>query len=120
MTRLFCPDYGALPDLGGYRPMYTLYKGEPLKVIVFKDGVRRYTSFQAAREAAKEWVAAHLNTIRADVPPEPDDPLHVEEWRQRKAEEAERERIATFGAGGPTTIFAKGGRQVVVERRRRG
>lgn len=118
MTKAFLPEYSQMPVGDRYRPLFRLFADENWR-FVRKGGapITCDTAGQAI-EAAKECVKAILNpVIRSEVMEETvSDILGIEEWRRRREADAAEEMSRAFA--GPETVIAKGGRTVVVERRR--
>jgi len=119
--RNFLPDYNALPVGGRYRPIYKLFAEENWRQ-VFKD--KRPVLCESASEAirvAKERVKEILNSrIRVEHAEEVEaDILGIEEWRKQKEESAAAEKSRVFGEGPAEIVFAKHGKQVKVERKKR-
>jgi len=119
--RNFLPDYNALPVGGRYRPIYKLFAEENWRQ-VFKD--KRPVLCESASEAirvAKERVKEILNSrIRVEHVEEVEaDILGIEEWRKQKEESAAAEKARVFGDKPAEIVFAKRGKQVKVERKKR-
>lgn len=87
------------------------------RILVDKKGCRRI--FPSITEAVNETKRVKMadRPIRAETI-EPTEPAAVVAWRKEKAAEQESERTRVFGDHKPTIVFAKGGRQVTVERRK--
>lgn len=123
MSRLFCPDYGALPTPRGYRPMHSWFADEKLRLTVFKDGPRYFPTAAAARQAAKDYVTGIINgRDRAEKIETPADPLEQEiaDFLARREQAAAEERERIFGSEGPSMVYpGKGKAPVMVERKRR-
>ena len=122
MSKTFLPEWGQMPDGVMYRPIFKLFAGDDWKmVLVNKQPVKCATAGQAIA-AAKEHVESILNPkIRSEQIEMIDaDVLGIEEWRQRREQEASEERERVFGGNVPATIFPGRGRPpVAVEYRRR-
>lgn len=112
MSRQFCPDYGALPTLQGYRPMHSWFADEKLRLTTYKDGPRYFPTFSQARNAAKEYVAMKINGRDRSEQTAVADVLGVAEWKRDRAGRAASDQIEAFG-----TIFVKH-KPVIVEKRR--
>jgi hypothetical protein len=123
MTKSFLPEYSQMPVGSRYRPLFRLFADEAWK-FVRKDGkpIECDTAGQAV-EAAKECVKLILNPpIRAEkltCDPEPAIDLGIDEWRQRREQEAAEERARLFGSEGTTIYLGHGRTAVVVEHRHR-
>lgn len=118
----FLPQYIAEETENGWRAYVRRFDGE--KPIPVPKAPRLFATADEARAAAREYLRPHLNPpiTAAEIPLE-QELSEVEKWRREKAEQAEAERKAVFKDAPAETIFAKGGRQVQVERigkRRRG
>lgn len=118
--RLFLPDYGHLHTAAGYRPMSTLYQGEALRLCFYPDGPKFFPTAGQAREAAKEYVAAQINKIRAATLEPALEPtpkvcdLGAADWLAGKGERHARDVAAAF-----KPVFTRSGRMVPVENRHR-
>lgn len=115
MTKTFLPDWHYLSIGGHYRPLWKLFKGEDWRQLFCKGKPVLCGSAQEAMDRAEAHVERILNpAIRAErIETAHADILGIEEWRQKKAQEAEEEREKVFGA-----VVAKG-RVIPVERKRR-
>lgn len=119
--RDFLPEFGSMAIGGKYRPLYRLFDGDDWRQ-VFKD--KRPVLCESATEAirvAKDRVKEILNSrIRVEHCEEVEaDILGIEEWRKQKEESAAAEKARVFGDKPSEIVFAKRGKQVVVERKKR-
>ena len=117
----FLPDYGSIHVNGKYRAVYKLFAEENWRQ-VFKD--KRPVLCESASEAirvAKERVKEILNSrIRVEHAEEVEvDILGIEDWRKQKEESAAAEKARVFGDKPSEIVFAKRGKQVMVERKKR-
>lgn len=115
--RTFFPRANSMPYGLGYLAMYRFYDESPWTIV---PGRESHPSVAAALKAAESYMRERMNPQIRTEHAEPD-PIEdeVSAWRRRKEEEAQEERAAVFGTTGPAIIFAKGGRQVQVERRKK-
>ncbi len=116
----FLPEWSQMPDGNRYRPLYRLFAGAAWRQ-VWKDKLPVLCdSATEAVTVARNHVREMLNSrMRADRCAIEADVLGIEEWRQRKAGEAEAERRRVFGDQPAAFVRNKSGRMAVVETRRR-
>ena len=115
-SRTFLPQADAIP-MGGdrYRPVYRWHREDDFKFVPGSQAMRGRT---AARRAGEDYLVSGLNK-QLGGPVEPDgDVLGIEDWKQRKAEDATAERDRVFGTEMPAAIY-RNGREIKIERRRR-
>jgi hypothetical protein len=120
MSRTFYPETNIMPVGGRYRPLFRLMADENWRMVRKGKEIVDYPTAHEARRAARDCLEAVLNPpLRSEVMTEPEaDILGIEEWRQRREDEASEERRQTFGDEVAKTLFIKG-RVVEVERRKR-
>ncbi|GHC79502.1 hypothetical protein [Limoniibacter endophyticus] len=122
MTKEFMPEHSQMPYGSKYRPLYRLFVGERWRFIIRNKVPVEFDTAHAAREEAKRHLTALLNPqIRSEQMATDESNVLAAEiigWRERREQEALAERQRVFSAPSKT-VFAKGGRQVEVEMRRK-
>ena len=114
MTKAFLPEWSVTAYGMTYRGLYRFYTDQDWHMICEKKVPVNFPTASQALAAAKAHVERALNPpIRVGHMEHGADILGIEEWRQKKAQEAEEEREKVFGA-----VVAKG-RVIPVERKRR-
>lgn len=121
MARTFLPKSHYMPWCGGYMALYKFYLESPWTIV---PGRKVFASSKEARDAADAYMAEKLNKANHHevIESVEENPLDAEvrDFFSRRERESAEEKSRVFGDKPAEVVFAKRGRMVKVERKRRG